>query len=590
MDQHPAAIGYDLVIRRGTLIDGSGAPRRVGDIGIVAGKIARIGEIPEAGAQEIDASGLIVTPGFVDVHTHYDGQATWAERMQPSSWHGVTTVIMGNCGVGFAPCRPADRANLIRLMEGVEDIPNPVMTEGLPWNWESFPEFLDALERRKFDLDIGVQLAHAPLRVFVMGSRGVNREPATPAEIAEMARLAEQAMRAGGLGFSTSRTLAHKSADGENIPTYDAAEAELMGIAMGLKAAGAGVLQMVSDLDDPEADFAMMRRLAEQSGRPLSFTLLERPLSPGSWKFMLQALEATGQAGLPILAQVACRPVGLLLGLEATLSPFLMNPVFNEIAKLGLAEKLSRLRDPEFRRRLLEAGATTPAIFGWERVFPLSEATPDYEPLPEQSIAARAAAAGVSPDAYALDHMLNTRDGRGLVLVPVLNYAEGNLDVVREMMESPYAIAGLSDGGAHMGSICDGSFPTTLLTHWARDRSRGGRFTLEHVVAMQTGRTAAAIGLHDRGLLRAGLRADINIIDFDKLNVMAPEFAYDLPAGGRHLVQRAEGYRYTMVAGEITYRDGIATGALPGRLVRGARYPAGAAPAGAAPAAAVAST
>jgi N-acyl-D-aspartate/D-glutamate deacylase len=577
LEHHPAALGYDLIIRRGTLIDGSGAPRRVADIAVAAGKIAAIGDIPETGAREIDAAGLILTPGFVDVHTHYDGQATWAERMQPSSWHGVTTVIMGNCGVGFAPCRPEDRASLIRLMEGVEDIPNPVMTEGLPWNWESFPDFLDALDHRKFDLDIGVQLAHAPLRVFVMGERGINREPATDAEIAVMAEIAEQAMQAGALGFSTSRTVAHKSADGEQIPTYEVAEKELLGIAMGLKAAGAGVLQMVSDLDDPEAEFAMMQRLAEQSGRPLSFSLMERPAAPGSWRVILKALDAAGQAGLPILAQVACRPVGVLLGLEATLSPFLMNPVFNEIAKLGFAEKVERLRDPKFRSRLLEACATTPAIFAWDQVFPLSEATPDYEPLPEQSIAGRAAAAGVSPDAYALDHMLNTKDGRGLVLVPVLSYAEGNLDVVREMMASPYAIAGLSDGGAHMGTICDGSFPTSLLTHWARDRTRGARFTLEHVVAMQTGRTAAALGLDDRGLLREGLRADINIIDFEKLSVMAPEFAYDLPAGGRHLVQRAEGYRYTIVAGEVTYRDGIATGALPGRLVRGARNSAGSA-------------
>ena len=575
VEQRPAGSGFDLVIRRGTVIDGSGAPRRIADIAIAAGRIAAIGEVPEAGRQEIDASGLIVTPGFVDVHTHYDGQATWAERMQPSSWHGVTTAVMGNCGVGFAPCRPQDRANLIRLMEGVEDIPNPVMTEGLPWNWESFPDFLDALDQRAFDLDIGVQLAHAPLRVFVMGERGVNREPATDAEIAAMAAIAEQAMRAGALGFSTSRTIAHKSADGDFIPTYDAAEKELLGIAMGLRAAGAGVLQLVTDLDDPVADFAMMRRMAEQSGRPLSFTLLERPAAPGNWRIIFKALEAAGAAGLPIRAQVACRPVTMLMGLEATLSPFQMNPVYNEIARLDFAEKRRRLRDPDFRRRLLAAAETAPALFAWEQVFPLSDATPDYEPLPAHSIAGRAAAAGVPPCAYALDHMLNTKDGRGLMLVPVMNYVAGNLDVVGEMLASPYAIAGLSDGGAHMGMICDGSFPTTLLAHWARDRSRGAGFTLEHMVSLQTGRTAAALGLNDRGLLRAGLRADINIIDFDKLKVMTPEFAYDLPAGGRRLLQRAEGYRYTIVAGEITYRDGIATGALPGRLVRGARGPAG---------------
>ncbi len=571
LERHLAEPSYDLVIRRGTIVDGSGAARKIADIAISAGKIIAIGDIHEAGRQEIDAAGLIVTPGFVDVHTHYDGQATWAERMQPSSWHGVTTVVMGNCGVGFAPCKPADRENLIRLMEGVEDIPNPVMTAGLPWNWESFPEFLDALAPRNFDLDIGVQLAHAPLRVFVMGERGISREAATDEDIAQMAEIAEEAMQAGALGFSTSRTLAHKSADGEKIPTYDAAEKELQGIAQGLKAAGAGVLQMVTDLEDPEADIAMMRRLTEQSGRPLSFSLLERPNAPENAMIALRALEKAGREGAPMLAQVPARSVGVLLGLEASVNPFQQNPVFKEIKNLDFAEKLQHFRDPEFRRRLLEAGAAPPMMFNWAGLFPLTNDAPDYEPVPELSIAGRAKAAGVPPAEYALDHMLNTREGRGLILAPVLNYVEGDLEVTRKMMASPYAIAGLSDGGAHMGAICDGSFPTTLLAHWARDRTRGPRFTLEQVVQMQTSRTAAALGLHDRGLLAPGLRADINVIDFENLSVKAPEFAYDLPADGRHLVQRADGYRYTIVAGEVTYRDGVATGALPGRLVRGAR-------------------
>jgi N-acyl-D-aspartate/D-glutamate deacylase len=563
---------YDLVIRGGTVIDGSGNDRVVADIAILDGGIARIGVVTAAGRAEIDARGQLVTPGFVDIHTHYDGQATWSERMQPSSLHGVTTVVMGNCGVGFAPCRPGDRERLIRLMEGVEDIPNPVMTEGLPWNWESFPEFLDALGKRRFDVDIGVQLAHAPLRVFVMGDRGVEREPADAADIAAMAQLAEEAMAAGALGFSTSRSLNHKSADGEKIPTYDAAEQELLGIVEGLRAADAGVIQLITDFDDPLADFAMMRRLVERSGRPLSFTLAEKLDAPQGCRTVLAALTEAGKEGLPIRGQVPCRPVGVLLGLEGSASPFLHNPVFGEIAALSFAEKVTRLRDPAFRARLLAAAeANPPTMFSWDLLFPLDPDDPDYEPLPTLTVAARARAKGVSPEAFVLDHILDCGDGRGMILLPIYNYHAGNLDLTREMMECPYTLPGLSDGGAHMGIICDGSFPTTLLQHWTRDRVRGERFTVEQVVKMQAFDTAQAYGLHDRGLLREGLRADINIIDYEGLRLRSPEFAYDLPAGGRRLVQRAEGYRYTILAGEITYRDGVETGALPGRLVRGAR-------------------
>ena len=564
---------YDLVIRGGTVVDGSGEERRTGDVAIKDGVIAAVGEVTGSGAEEISAAGLLVTPGFVDVHTHYDGQATWAERMQPSSWHGVTTVVMGNCGVGFAPCRAEDRDCLIQLMEGVEDIPNPVLTEGLPWNWRSFPEFLDALDGRSFDVDIGVQLGHAPVRVFVMGERGVNREPATETDIAEMAQIAQEAMTAGALGFSTSRTINHKSADGEQVPTYEAAEKELAGIAQGLKAADAGVLQLVCDFENPLGDFGMMQRLVESSSRPLSFSLLQKWQAPKDCEIVLDALEAAGKQGMPIRGQVPCRPVGLLYSLEGTSNPFRGNSVYSEVADLRLAEKVAQLERPEFRARLLAEHRRTGAarmMFPWTMCFLLADVNPDYEPTQDLSVAAVAQQRDADPAEVALDHLL-ANGGRGLIYVPIFNYAEGNLDVTRRMMASPYTIPGLSDGGAHMGIICDGSFPTTLLTHWTRDRSRGPRFTIEQVVRMQTHATAEALGLNDRGLIRPGLRADLNLIDIEKLKVHAPEFTYDLPAGGRRLVQRAEGYRYTIVAGQVTYRDGEPTGALPGRLVRGAR-------------------
>ncbi len=563
---------FDLVIRGGEVFDGSGAPSRRADVAVKDGVIAQVGQVGGDGAEEIDARGRIVTPGFVDIHTHYDGQATWDARMQPSSWHGVTTVVMGNCGVGFAPCAPADRDRLIRLMEGVEDIPFPVLAEGLPWNWESFPDYLDALERRAFDVDIGAQLPHAALRVAVMGERGANREPATPGDIARMAAIAAEAMRAGALGFSTSRTLNHRTSDGAPTPTLTAGEDELTGIALGLKAAGAGVVQLVSDFTDPLAEFAMLRRIVEASGRPLSFTLAQSPLAPDGWRMLLRELEAAAADGLPIRAQVGARAVGVLLGLELTLNPFSHHPSWREIAARPLPTKVAALRDPAFRDRLLADrldGGTRGFAEAWARMHLMTD-PPDYEPGAESTVAAVAARAGRPPEAVALDHMLSD-DGKGLLYVPFLNYAQGSLDAVREMIVHPLSIPGLSDGGAHVGMICDGSFPTTMLTHWTRDRTRGGRIDLAGVIRMQTRDTAAALGLRDRGQLRRGWRADLNVIDYDALDLRAPFVLHDLPAGGRRLAQRASGYVATVVAGEVTYRDGEATDALPGRLLRGAR-------------------
>ncbi|MDP3298835.1 MAG: amidohydrolase family protein, partial [Phenylobacterium sp.] len=479
------------------------------------------------------------------------------------------------CGVGFAPCRPQDHDRLIRLMEGVEDIPFPVLTKGLAWDWESFPDYLDALSQRRFDVDIGAQLPHAALRVYVMGERGAAREPATPADIAAMASLAEQAMAAGALGFSTSRTLNHRTSDGQPTPTLTAGEDELTGIALGLARAGKGVLQVVSDFADPEAEFAMLRRIVEASGRPLSFSLTQHAKAPQAWRLLLDALSDATGAGLPMKAQVCGRPVGILFGFELTLNPFSHHATYKALAHLPLAERAARLRDPAIRNALLaEAAAIEPgfaasATRNWGNMYLMGE-VPDYEPRPNQTLAALAQKRGVSPEALALDHLLSN-DGRGMLYLPFLNYAEGSLAPSYEMLGHPDAVPGLSDGGAHVGMICDGSFPTSNLTHWTRDRTRGPMFDLEAMVRMQTRDTARAVGLYDRGMIAPGYRADLNIIDYDHLTLEAPGVAYDLPAGGRRLIQRARGYVATLVAGEVTQRNGEPTGALPGRLLRGAQ-------------------
>jgi N-acyl-D-aspartate/D-glutamate deacylase len=573
-DQEETAMAhdYDLVVRGGTIYDGTGAPGFAGDVAVKDGLIAAVGEVRGSGAEEIDATGQIVAPGFVDIHTHYDGQATWESRMQPSSWHGVTTVVMGNCGVGFAPCRPDDHDRLIKLMEGVEDIPFPVLAEGLPWNWESYPEYLNRLGERRFDVDIGSQLPHAALRVFVMGQRGVDREPATEADIAAMAALATEAMEAGAIGFGTSRTLNHRSSDGSPIATLTAHEDELTGIALGLKAAGKGVLQVVSDFADEETEFAMLRRVVEASGRPLSFSLIQSPVRADNYRTLLDKVEDAVDAGLSIKAQVAARPVGVLFGLELTLNPFSPYPVYKEIAKRPLAERVALLQDPQFRERLLTnlpEGRVRGRMRDWGNMYPV-HGMPDYEPQPEGSIAAISERTGRAPEEVCLDHLVSN-DGHAMIYVPVLNYADGNLEPARQMMSHKDCVPGLSDGGAHVGTICDGSFPTTLLTYWTRDRTLGPRLPLEHIVRLQARETARAVGLHDRGVLKVGYRADLNVIDHANLTLHAPEVAYDLPAGGKRLLQRASGYTATVVAGEVTYRDGEATGALPGRLLRGAQ-------------------
>lgn len=572
---------YDLIIRGGTILDGTGGPSFEGDVAVSGGVIAAIGKVNGKGIEEIDARGQAVTPGFVDLHTHYDGQVAWGEAISPSSLHGITTVVMGNCGVGFAPCRPADHDRLIRLMEGVEDIPFPVLAEGLPWAWESFPDYLDFLSSRTYDTDVCAQLPHAALRVFVMGDRGANREDATPDDIAAMKQLAKEAVLAGAMGFSTSRTLNHRTSDGQPTPTLTASQEELTGIAMGLAEAGRGVLQFVSDFNDPQKEAALLRGLVEKSGRPLSVSLAQADVAPDGWRLLLGAIEAAVADGLPMRAQVAPRPVGVLLGLELTLNPFSAHPVYREIADLPFPDRVARLNQPEFRARLLADEPQTDNPFlkvmlrSFGKIFQLSDPV-DYEPGPERTLEAIAAQRGVKPEEAALDLMLE-RGGRGMLYLPFLNYAQGTLDPIAEMMQSPASLPGLSDGGAHVGMICDGSFTTTMLTHWVRDRTRGKKLSPEFLVHRQSRATAEWIGLWDRGLIAPGYRADLNVIDLANLKLHLPEVIHDLPAGGRRLMQRASGYTATILNGQITHRDGTPTGAKPGQLVRGRRdAPAGA--------------
>ncbi|MDX6232363.1 MAG: hypothetical protein QOH68_1347 [Nocardioidaceae bacterium] len=568
---------FDLVIRGGNVVDGTGAPGRSADIGITGGRIAEVGSIDAAaGDRVVDADGALVTPGWVDIHTHYDGQVTWDPHVAPSSWHGVTTVVFGNCGVGFAPVRPADHERLVQLMEGVEDIPGTALHEGLPWDWESFPDYLDAIERRPHDIDIAGQLPHGALRVHVMGERGANREEATPDDIAEMARLAEEAVEAGALGFTTSRTLNHRTSTGDPTPTLTAAADELAGIASGLGHAGKGVLQVVADFIDVEQEWSTLHRMAVESGRPLSISVAQSPIMPGQWHDLMDRIAKANADGVKITAQVAARAVGLLFGLTCTLHPFLANTVYKEIADGTLEQKVAALRDPSFRERLLAAQTADKArdklggrLIGlYSRMFQLGD-PPNYEPDPGDSLERRAAALGVEPEALALDILLED-GGRSFLYVPFLNYADGNLDAVGEMLAHPNAVPGLSDGGAHVGTICDVSFPTFLLTHWGRDRSHG-TFPVEWIVERQARATAQTLGLFDRGVIAPGYKADVNVIDFDRLASRPPEMRWDLPAGGRRLLQRAEGYTHTFVSGVEICAEGEHTGELPGRLVRGAQ-------------------
>jgi N-acyl-D-aspartate/D-glutamate deacylase len=567
---------HDLVIRGGTVIDGTGAPARAADVAIAGGKVVEVGRVGERGEREIDADGALVIPGIVDIHAHYDGQATWDTFLTPSSWHGVTTVVMGNCGVGFAPVHASHQERLIELMEGVEDIPGAALHEGLTWEWRTFGEYLDAVDGRPHDIDVAAQAPHGALRLHVMGERGAQREPATPEEIEAMGALAREAVEAGALGFTTSRTLNHRTSRGEPTPTLTASADELAGIARALGDAGKGVLQVVSDFIDLDDEMATLRRMAAESGRPLSISVAQSPVKPDHYRAILDRITAMNEDGLVVRGQVAARGVGLLLGLQCTLNPFMTNPVYREIAALPAGEQARIMADPGFKERVLAAATDQRdrsklggrLIGRFELMFELGD-PPDYEPDPSTSVAARAAREGRAPEDLAYD-LIVADAGRAFLYLPTLNYAGGNLDAAGEMLAHPYTVPGLGDGGAHVGTICDGSFPTTLLAHWGRDRERG-RLELPYLVQRHCRDTARTVGLLDRGVLAPGYKGDVNVVDFDRLRVRRPEMHFDLPANGKRLLQRAEGYVHTIVNGVDVYRDGDATGELPGRLVRGAR-------------------
>lgn len=574
---------HDLVIRNGLLVDGTGQSAYVGDIAIDADLISHVGEVSRQGRVEIDAAGKVVTPGFVDIHTHYDGQATWDEEMAPSSWHGVTTVVMGNCGVGFAPAAPDKHDWLIGLMEGVEDIPGTALAEGLPWNWETFPEYLDALESLPRTVDVATHVPHGPVRAYVMGERGARDDKPTEDEIAAMSSIVEEGLKAGALGFSSSRTVLHRSIDGELVPGTSATKEELVGIGRAMGRVGHGVFEIASDLNPEWQEFEWMGALSRETGLPATFAALQSLASEVTLGQQILEMEKQNAQGANIVAQIALRGNGIVMNWRSTVHPFVRHPSWTAIEGLSWEEQYSRLQDPDFKAQLLGEASVPPEqpdlipIFTivtqvWNMQYQM-DAGFNYEPQPHDSIASRAEAAGMACDEYVYDLMMQD-NGTGFVYLPVLNYIDGNLDFLEPLQRRDDTVNSLSDGGAHCGTICDAASPTFMLEHWVRDRERG-KITLENAVKRQCRDTARLYGLNDRGLLQAGYLADINVIDLDNIKLGKPWLAFDLPAGGKRLLQKAEGYDYTIKSGQITFEKGVLSAARPGGLIRGPQQVAG---------------
>jgi N-acyl-D-amino-acid deacylase len=562
---------HDLVIRGGTIADGSGRPTLEGDVAIEGNRIVAVGEVEGPAAREIDARGMLVTPGWVDIHTHYDGQATWDPEVSPSGWHGVTTVVMGNCGVGFAPARAADRDWLIQLMEGVEDIPGAALSEGMNWNWESFPEYLDEVERTQRVLDVAALVPHGALRAYVVGEGRANAT-ATAEEIVEMAALVRQAVQAGAIGASTTRTVLHRAKDGELAAGTRAPADELIAIGEALGKAGHRVFSLASDMVDLDYEFAWMSEISVRAGVPVTYQVLQPDFAPDLWREWVDRGVAANRQGGWLVPQVAGKPTSLMVGFESATHPFSHHLAYQDLADLPMDERVAHLRRPEVRRAILSeeprpGGFVSLLLANLHKLFPLGD-PPDYEPAPEQSVAAIAARQG-RPSAEVLYDLMLQRDGRELLYLPLLDYAAGNLDAVREMLVHPATVLGLGDGGAHCGVLCDASLPTFMLSHWARDRHRGEKLPVEQVVHLQTRRTAELYGFRDRGLLAPGYLADINVIDHDALTLEPPEMVYDLPASGKRLIQRARGYVATVKSGVVVRDHDESTGELPGRLLRG---------------------
>jgi N-acyl-D-amino-acid deacylase len=573
---------HDLVIRNGHVVDGSGAPGRPADVAIDGDRIVSVGSVDGRGRREVDADGLVVTPGFVDIHTHYDGQATWDPEVSPSSWHGVTTVVMGNCGVGFAPAHPDRHGWLIQLMEGVEDIPGTALAEGITWNWETFPEYLDELDRLPRVLDVSALVPHGAVRAYVMGERGGANAEATPAEIAAMSALLREAMEAGAVGFSTTRTIIHRAKDGELAAGTTASPEELVGIGRALASTGAGqprgsarvpgVFELASDMVDPEAELAWMTELSRATGCRVTFGTGQDHMRPDHWRTILDLVRRSNAAGAHIVPQVGGRSTSVLFGLESSAHPFMLQAAYAGLADLPLPERVERLRDPEVRAAILgetlgDAGAAAFIADAWGHMFPLGD-PPEYEPPPDRSVAALAERQGRPPAEVGYDLLLE-REGQALLYMPLGGYADGDFRALAELLTQPDVVLGLGDGGAHCGLLCDASVPTYMLSHWVRERSRGERLPLELAVNLQTRRTASLFGFDDRGLVAPGHLADLNVIDADNVASGVPEMVYDLPAGGRRLVQRARGYVATIKRGVVVRDHDATTGERPGRLVRG---------------------
>ena len=560
---------YDLIIKNGLIYDGKGSEPFEADIAISEDKIVAIGKIEEDSIETIDAKGKIVTPGFVDIHTHYDGQVTWDPYLRPSTYHGVTTVVMGNCGVGFSPCKPDQRDWLIGLMEGVEDIPGTALHEGIDWEWESFPEYLDALEKKPLAIDVGTQIPHGAVRAYVMGERGINHEEASKDEITKMKEIVREAVEAGAYGFSTSRTEKHNDVNGKLTPSITAHKTELVEIAKSLGEIDKGVLQGISDFYDFESEFDIFKTMSKESGRPISITVEQQDARPDWWIQLLDGIEDAQSEGIQMFGQVPPRATGILMGLTATLNPFRFHPSYMEIAEMPLDERVKIMSDSSFRDRLLgeEGVSINPLVDeivqSYEKMFKLGEPA-NYEPDPKDSFQSLSETSNRTAQEIAYDAMLE-KEGRALIYHPLFNYQPGDLSLVEKMLKHPYTISGLGDAGAHCGAISDASFPTTLVQHWSRDRDRGEKLPLKTVIKMQTSETASLLGINDRGILEEGYKADINIIDYEKLTLHEPEIINDLPAGGRRLVQKASGYDYTIVSGAVAFIKGEATGVLNGK-------------------------
>ena len=576
---------HDLVIRNARIVDGTGAPTFNGDVAVDAGRITSVGPKAGAGHREIHGDGALLTPGWVDVHTHYDGQATWDPYLSPSSNHGVTTAVMGNCGVGFAPVKPDKRSWLISVMEGVEDIPGTVLSEGIQWDWESFPQYLDALERRPHAVDVGAQIPHSALRTYVMGERGITHDEATPADISAMVDLVREGLRAGALGFSTSRTLIHKYQQHKYPPGTFASPDELLGIAGALGEVGHGVFQMTSNHYQMETELPWLTQVARSNNLPVAFALVQTDATPDTWKRLLAALDKTHEQGIPLYGAVSGRPASILMTWKGSIHPFIAHPLWAQLAALPWPERLARLRDPAVRTQLLSPQVMAAAAKhdqrmayltqSWHKMFDLtpqggagSSGEPDYEPPPERSVAAMAEREGRSPLEVVYD-LLMQQDGEAIIYFPSFNYAYGDLSQLYTQFQHPRTMMSLADGGAHCGYICDASMPTYMLTHWVRGRTRGPRLALEQAVKRQTLDTATVYGLRDRGRIAPGCKADLNLIDLERLRLLPPHVAFDLPAGGRRMLQESQGYIATFVSGQAIMEEGQPTGAMPGQLVRG---------------------